>query len=59
MTEETQIPAEFEQLPEPARSKAFEFLQELLDAGEGKRDAVEQAIQRAQHWIAERVKPTQ
>lgn len=57
MATQTKIPPEFEELPEPSRTKAFEFLQELLDAGEGKRDAVEKALQQAHHWIAERAKP--
>lgn len=56
MTTPVQFPPEFDELPEPGRTKALEFLQELLDAGQSQRDAVQQARQRAEHWITERVK---
>lgn len=56
MTTAERIPPEFDVLLEPARSKAFEFFQELLDHGSNESDAIEQAIDRAQSWVAERAK---
>jgi len=53
------IPEEFNELPEPGRAKAFDFFQELLTEGREEREAIEQAIARARHWIAERARPAQ
>lgn len=58
MPEPSKIPREFDDLPEPARSKAFEFFRELLDGGANTQQAVEQARDRARHWMAERAPAT-
>jgi len=51
------IPAEFDDLPEPSRSKAFEFYKELLEGGADEREAMQQAHDRALNWAAERTRP--
>lgn len=55
MTAPEKIPAEFDDLPEPGRTKALEFLKELIEGGEDEADALKKAYERAEHWIAERV----
>lgn len=57
MSPSAEMPNEFDDLPEPARSKALEFFQELIASGSNKSDALSEARERAQHWIAERVRP--
>ena len=59
MTFPPRIPAEFDELPEPGRAKAFDFFEELLSEGRDEREAIEQAIERARHWIAERARSAQ
>lgn len=56
MTTPVQIPSEFDDLPEPGRSKAFELLKELLESGADEATAIEQAREQARSWIAERVR---
>jgi len=56
MTIPVRIPAEFDELPEPGRSKAFEFFKELVEAGSDARHAIAQARERARSWVHERVR---
>jgi uncharacterized protein YdaT len=56
MTQPVGIPPQFDDLPEPGRTKAFEFLRELMDQGTEEQDAIGQARERARQWMAERVK---
>lgn len=58
MTQRTQIPTQLDDLPEPARAKAVEIFQTLLKEGIGEADAIEQAHQQAESWVAERVQTT-
>lgn len=58
MTETTQIPKQLDDLPEPARAKAAEIFQTLLKDGLSEADALEQAHQQAESWVAERVQTT-
>jgi hypothetical protein len=53
------IPAEFDDLPEPNRSKAYEFFKELMEAGSDEREALQQAHDRALSWAAERMRPSE
>ncbi len=45
---------EFNDLPEPARSKAVHFYEELLKAGEEDKDALKKAHELAEKWMRER-----
>ena len=54
MTHTTRMPSQFDELPEPARIKAFETFQALLADGIDEQEALEQASQQAQNWITER-----
>lgn len=58
MTEPTQIPKQLDTLPEPARAKATEIFRTLLKEGLSEADALEQAHQQAESWVAERVQTT-
>lgn len=46
---------DFEELPEPARSKAVEIFQSLIDDGRSEEEADEQARQLVHSWLSERV----
>jgi hypothetical protein len=54
-----QIPTEFDALPEPGRSKAFEFFKELLEGGADEQGAIQQAHDRALNWASERLRPAE
>ena len=54
MTQTLQIPSQFDDLPEPARTKAFEVFRSLLAEGIDEPAALEQASEQAQNWITER-----
>ncbi len=58
MTPPTRVPQQFDELPEPGRTKAFEFFQELMASGsQSEPEAIKEALKRAQSWIAERAQP--
>jgi hypothetical protein len=46
---------EFNDLPEPARSKAVQFYEELLRGGKDDAEALKQAHALAEKWMRERV----
>lgn len=46
---------EFNDLPEPARSRAVSFYEELIKDGRDEREAVRQARELIEKWMRERV----
>lgn len=47
-------PFSFDDLPEPARTNAFEIFQQLCAEGSDRQEALKQAHDQASSWIAER-----